>query len=125
MPAVEVGPAKPGTYRFVLRRYDYDPQFPLPFNGYDEVKQPRDVTFQGRRGLTIFLAQPHSRDLATKEGWLDETQDWFAGLEADARVAAAEADEPAPVVPLAPVVAPAPDPVTSAERKRTAVAAKK
>ena len=95
MPAVITHPPEAGAYKYVLRRYDFDHSYPLIHQTYEEVCHSRSILFKGRQSCTIFIKTLNCRDLALKEGWKDETHEWFAFLEE-------RTDEPAPAPKVKP-----------------------
>lgn len=95
MPAVEMLPPDEGTYRFVLRRYDWSDRMPGRLDTYAESVDARSVEFQGRRASTVFISSIPARDRALKEGWIDETDAWFASLSQGATVSAPDDTPPA------------------------------
>lgn len=93
VPAVLMEAPPRQSFRFVLRRYDFDHDFPLVENTYDESCASRSIEIDGVRAATMFVATEPFRERYTKLGWLDETaryDAWVAGA-ADREAAAAAA----------------------------------
>lgn len=108
MPAVKMQPPERGTYKYVLRRYDFNHNYPLLEQGYDEAQHSRSIDFRGRRSCTLFVRGKNLRELATRSGWKDESEIWFMDLEGRS-----DEEAPAPPPPPKPVVkkaAPVPAP---------------
>lgn len=91
MPAIQSAPPEPGTYRYVLQRYDKAPTQSIRFVGYDEVAQARAIELDGRVAQTLFLRSRNTYLRARKLGWRDVTARWFAHLAGEAQ---AEAPKP-------------------------------
>ncbi len=86
-----------GTYRYVLRRRDYE--IPIPVIGYDENVTSRAINFQGVTAQTAFLNSHNNYLRALKEGWEDWTERWFAQYGNAAKLATAVAAVSAPAAP--------------------------
>ena len=81
MPAILTEPPAPGTYTFVLRRYDRDLlEHAIAFPCYDGSFDSRWIEFEGRAAHTLFVNTEPQRDRARYQGWKDETDRWFASL---------------------------------------------
>jgi hypothetical protein len=77
MPAVNLEPPKPGTYKRVLVRTDYDWDLMYGFHYYDEDVDSRGIMHRGVRLMTIFLNSENAIIYALKTGWLDRSETWF------------------------------------------------
>lgn len=72
----------PGSFQFVLRRYDFDATSPdaqpIACIGYDEVVDSRAVELDGVVAHTVFCSTEALRDRMVKLGWVEETSAWNA-----------------------------------------------
>ena len=64
--------------KFVLRRYDKDPNLPWLMVGYTEQVTSVPFEMDGVKAPTLFVVSPHTRDRALKIGWKDETKRYNA-----------------------------------------------
>lgn len=100
MPNIITGPPEPGTYRYVVARWDWPRTQTYQVANYGETKKSRIVewprgwdlpngrgnpnspTPQDRRVVMAFVNDRHLRDrLCNFLGWHDITREWFASLE--------------------------------------------
>lgn len=66
--------ANKSDFRFVLRRYDRNPNITLRVGGYDEVSNSVPVEIDGVVASTVFLNSENVFKRFIKLGWKDETQ---------------------------------------------------
>lgn len=71
---------EPGSYNFVLRRYDRVPHISILWAGYEETRPSRNIELEGVRAPTLFLLTRPERDRALKVGWKDETERFHAAV---------------------------------------------
>jgi len=85
MSAIMDAPPAPGTYRYVVRRFDRsaddsDSQ-PIAFAVYDEATDSRAIELDGEVAHTLFLQGETAFQRAVRTGWLDCTERWQQALE--------------------------------------------
>jgi hypothetical protein len=85
MPAIEIEPPVPGSYMHVLRRLDRQLQeHAIAVIFYDGASDSRWIDLDGVKAHTLFVTSDYQRDYATKRGWEDVTDRWFASLRSEA-----------------------------------------
>ena len=99
MPDIKVGAPEPGSYRYVVARFDWPKNQTYLVANYGETRRsrivewpkewdlprnmgnPNNPTSKDRRVIMAFVNDRHLRDRATRfHGWLDITEDWFGLL---------------------------------------------
>ncbi len=66
--------ANKSDFKFVLRRYDRNPNITLRVGGYDEVSNSMPVEIDGVVASTVFLNSENVFKRFIKLGWKDETE---------------------------------------------------
>jgi len=66
------------SYRYVLRRTDWDPTMEWDLVGYDETARALPIVWRGELGVTAFCRTVELRDRHTKLGWIDVTDEFRA-----------------------------------------------
>lgn len=61
-------------FKFVVRRYDRNPNLKIRVGGYDEVTTSVPVEIEGVVAATAFLNSENVFRRSTKLGWIDETE---------------------------------------------------
>jgi len=99
MPDITVGAPEPGTYRYVVARYDWPRNQTYLIANYGESRKTRIVdwpkewelprnmgnpnhpTKNDRRVIMAFVQDRHLKDRVVRfHGWHDITEDWFKSL---------------------------------------------
>jgi hypothetical protein len=85
MSAIMDAPPAPGTYRYVVRRFDRDAANadaqPIAFASYEEATDSRAIELGGEVAHTLFLQGEAAHHRALCTGWLDCTEQWQQALE--------------------------------------------
>ena len=71
---------------FVLRRYDSIPRTGNLFCSYEEVVNTTVTNYNNKLATTLFLNTVTARDLALKQGWQDESEEYNKHLEAEQEI---------------------------------------
>lgn len=75
-------PPPRASYRYVLRETNHNPEVSQAFTSYDEAADSRCIQHpDGVVACTLFLYSENARDRATKLGWVDVSDPWFARLD--------------------------------------------
>lgn len=75
-------PPPRASYRFVLRETNHNPEVSQAFTSYDEAADSRCIQHpDGIVACTLFLFSENARNRATKLGWVDVSDPWFARLD--------------------------------------------
>ena len=74
-------PPQKGSYVAVLRRYDKNCAYPIPFTTYAERTHSRAIVMNGQVAHTLFVSDPATARRAQRLGWTDETEAWFKYLD--------------------------------------------
>lgn len=81
MPAIEREAPAPGSYTFVMRRYDLACIQAQSWATYDETTMSRAIVLDGVEAQTLFLRGHACAVRARRLGWLDETAKWLLHIE--------------------------------------------
>jgi hypothetical protein len=81
MPAIQRTPPDPGSYSYVLRRYDLACVNSQCWSTYAETTQSRAITLGGVEAQTLFLREQAGAQRARRLGWQDVTEEWMNHLE--------------------------------------------
>lgn len=74
------------NFKFVIRRYDKNPNLKIRVGGYDEVTTSMPVEIEGVVACTAFLNSEHVFKRFLKLGWIDETErykEWISRSRTD------------------------------------------